>query len=94
MPTPVISLDSRRRKKGVSAPSRKVSGSVPCQRCLRPIPASSTTCPECGVHFQGWAEDFTESRHSFLRQSTVRYVLLATAVLLILLMLRALIWRF
>ncbi len=83
MPTPIISIDSRRRKKADTRPSQKQSGSVPCPRCRRPIPASSTTCPECGVHFQGWAEDFTDAPPSFFRTRGARYILLATAVLLI-----------
>ena len=94
MPTPVISLEDRRRRTPTRRPSGNGSGAVPCPRCRRPIPASSTTCPECGVHFQGWAEDFAESRLSFLRKSIGRYVLFATAVLLILVMLRALRWRY
>ena len=83
MPTPIISIDSRRGKKGVSAPSRTVSSAVPCPRCRRPIPVSSTTCPECGVHFVGWAEDFTDAHPSFIRTRAARSILLATAVLLI-----------
>jgi len=94
MPSPIIRLEDRRRKTPKRGSSENGADSVLCPRCRRPIPASSTTCPECGVHFQGWAEDFTESRLSFLRKSIGRYVLLAAAVILILVMLRALLWRF
>lgn len=83
MPTPIISIDSRRRKKADTRPSQKQSGSVPCPSCRRPIPASFTTCPECGVHFQGWAEDFSDASPSFIRTRGARSILLATAVLLI-----------
>lgn len=31
---------------------------VPCRRCLAPIPADSTTCSRCGLHFRGRAADF------------------------------------
>ena len=93
MPTPIIRLEDHRRKTPKRGPSRNVSGSVQCPRCQCAIPASCTTCPECGVHFQGWAEDFTDSGPSFLRTSTGRYFLLAAAVLLILVMLRTLLWR-
>jgi hypothetical protein len=93
MPTQIISIDSRRRKKGVSTPSWTVSGAVPCPRCRRPIPASFTTCPECGVHFEGWAEDFTDAPPSFFRTCGARYILLAVSALLLLSMLLALLGR-
>jgi hypothetical protein len=32
---------------------------IPCARCARPIPADSTRCVHCGVHFQGKAWQFT-----------------------------------
>ena len=90
MPTPIIRLEDHRRRTPKRGPSKDVSGAVLCPRCRRPIPAASTTCPECGVHFQGWAEDFARSRLSFLRTNTGRSVLLVAAVLLMLVMLRAL----
>src|SRR6185437_14021117 len=31
---------------------------IRCARCGEKIPAISTRCPECGVHFQGEAQDF------------------------------------
>ena len=31
---------------------------VSCARCGRSILATATRCPECGVHFQGEAQDF------------------------------------
>jgi hypothetical protein len=33
---------------------------VPCAKCKTRIPALSTRCPECGVHFSGVAEDFVQ----------------------------------
>ncbi len=93
MSTPIIRLEDHRGKTAKRGAPKSDSGSVLCPRCRRPIPASSTTCPECGVHFEGWAEDFTDSGPSFLRTSTGRYFLLAAAVLLILVMLRTLLWR-
>ena len=35
-----------------------VGNRVPCPRCGRPIPADSTQCPECRVHFDGIAAEF------------------------------------
>ena len=32
---------------------------VPCKRCKRPIPADSTRCTYCGLHYQGHAWQFT-----------------------------------
>jgi predicted amidophosphoribosyltransferase len=34
------------------------AGRVRCARCGKSIMASATRCPECGVHFQGEAQDF------------------------------------
>ena len=93
MPTPIIRLEDHRRKTPKRGPSRKVSGSVQCPRCQSAIPASFTTCPECGVHFQGWAEDFTPRQASFLRTPAARYVLLTASILLIIVMLGALFLR-
>ena len=37
---------------------------VPCARCGQRVLATATRCPECGVHFQGEAQEFThESEH-------------------------------
>jgi hypothetical protein len=38
---------------------RRDENSVRCTRCGRFIPATAIRCPECGVHFQGEAYDFT-----------------------------------
>jgi predicted amidophosphoribosyltransferase len=34
---------------------------VPCARCGKRILATATRCPECGVHFQGEAQEFTHA---------------------------------
>ena len=33
---------------------------VRCARCKQWIVATATKCPECGVHFQGEAQDFAD----------------------------------
>jgi hypothetical protein len=33
---------------------------VRCARCRKWIVATATKCPECGVHFQGEAQDFAK----------------------------------
>jgi predicted amidophosphoribosyltransferase len=34
------------------------AGTVRCARCGERIVATTTRCPECGVHFRGEAQDF------------------------------------
>ncbi|GMW00630.1 MAG: hypothetical protein AMXMBFR84_17670 [Candidatus Hydrogenedentota bacterium] len=34
---------------------------VPCRRCKKPIPADSTRCGHCGLHFRGHAAEFVSS---------------------------------
>lgn len=41
---------------------RGETGRVPCPRCLRPVPADSTRCPHCRVHYQGAAYEFAEEK--------------------------------
>ena len=36
------------------------ASTVPCPRCKKWIVATTSRCPECGVHFQGEAQDFAD----------------------------------
>jgi hypothetical protein len=64
---------------------------VPCARCGKGILATATRCPECGVHFQGEAQEFA---HESEREPPVRGApmwVLVLAVLLVLAMVLAVI---
>jgi hypothetical protein len=49
----VLNFEEHRRRREENATL------VRCARCGKMIAASATRCPECGVHFQGEAQDFT-----------------------------------
>ncbi len=60
---------------------------VPCARCGKTILATATRCPECGIHFQGEAQDFVhESERDVSTRSTPAWVV-ALAVLVLIAML-------
>jgi hypothetical protein len=46
-----LSFEEPRRRRDANADL------VPCARCKKRIPALSTRCPECYVHFSGAAEN-------------------------------------
>jgi hypothetical protein len=48
----VFSFEDYRRRRDENA------SLVRCARCGKMILATSTQCPECGVHFQGDAQDY------------------------------------
>lgn len=49
-----LSFEEHRRRRQADADL------VPCPRCRKRIPALSTRCPACGIHFSGAAEDFAQ----------------------------------
>lgn len=57
---------------------------VRCARCRRWIPAFSTRCPECGVHFQGQAQDFDDEEEEYQRRGLPLWVIWTAIVLLVL----------
>jgi predicted amidophosphoribosyltransferase len=67
---------------------------APCARCGKLILATTTRCPECGVHFQGEAGDFT---HPFQRDASGRrlpmWVVVAAVLLIIAVVAGALVGR-
>lgn len=76
-----LSFEEHRRKRDDN-PSL-----VPCAKCGKRILATATRCPECGVHFQGEAQEFT---HASEREPPARGVpawVIALAVLFLFAML-------
>ena len=57
---------------------------VPCAKCGKRILATATRCPECGVNFQGQAQEFT---HGSEREPTTgnspTWVIVLAALLLL-----------
>lgn len=72
----ILSFDAHRRRRDED------DDSVRCARCGKTILATSLRCPECGVHFQGEAQDFI---HPSDRPSTAKplWVIVAAILLLI-----------
>ena len=54
---------------------------VPCARCGKRIHANETRCPECGVHFQGRAEDFTHPSERIIEGRPLWFVVVAIVLL-------------
>ena len=60
---------------------------VPCARCGKRILATATRCSECGVHFQGEAQEYTHESEREPEASRTPAWVIAVAVLLLLAML-------
>jgi hypothetical protein len=60
---------------------------VPCVRCGKRILATATRCPECGVHFQGEAQEFTHESEREPSTAGAPVWVIVVAVLLVLAML-------
>jgi hypothetical protein len=60
---------------------------VRCARCGKTILGTSTRCPECGVHFQGAAEDFSHQSESGRGGTSAKPWVVVVALLLLLAML-------
>jgi uncharacterized C2H2 Zn-finger protein len=71
----VLSFEDYRRRRDENA------SLVRCARCGKRILATLTRCPECGVHFQGEAQDYLHP--SERAGSRPRHWLVAVAVLLL-----------
>jgi hypothetical protein len=59
------------------------SSSVRCFRCGKSIPAVSTRCPHCRVHFQGVAEDFDGEEDEYRRKRQPWWVIITAIILLL-----------
>ena len=64
-------------------PREKDASLVRCARCGKLILASSTRCSECGIHFQGEAQDFTHPTESLRATGRHRSWIVAVALLLV-----------
>jgi hypothetical protein len=61
-----------------------------CAHCGKMIVATSIRCPECGVHFQGEAQDFTQADKSGgPRRARRTWVVAATVIIVLALLLSA-----
>jgi hypothetical protein len=73
----ILSFDEHRRRRDESPDL------VRCARCGKPIPATATRCPECRVHFQGEAYEFSHpSERASGRGRAGRWAVVIVAVLL------------
>ena len=63
--------------------------SVRCARCGKTILATSLRCPECGVHFQGEAQDFVHPPEQRAQVKPI-WIIVAAIVLLIVFVVSAL----
>jgi hypothetical protein len=70
------------RKKASAEPIRAcLSGEVPCGKCRHPVSARAQQCPNCGVHFSGFAADFDPSRRRPFAYKAAAVVLIVMTVL-------------
>ncbi len=76
MPDDVLKFDDHRRQ-------REDAGLVRCFRCSKMILGSVTRCPECGVHFDGAAEDFAVPSNLRSRSWTIATILAVVIGLII-----------
>ena len=78
-----LSFEEHHRRRAENA------STVRCARCGEWIVATATKCPECGVNFQGEAQDFAHpTEHDSSARLTPTWIL-AVAVLLLVAMLIA-----
>lgn len=66
---------------------------VPCARCGQRILATATRCPECGVHFQGEAQEFAHESERDLRSAGRPVWVIALAVLILVAMVLGIVLR-
>ena len=85
----ILDLESFRKQ---GSPSR-TPGRVRCAKCKALIAASTSQCPECGIHFDGVAEDFADDRPVAWISPRRRWVKI-TAFALLLLFLLTMLARF
>jgi hypothetical protein len=74
----ILSFDEHRRRRGEEDDDDDF---VPCARCGKRIHAAETRCPECGVHFQGRAEDFSHPSEQITGGRPLWFVVVAIVLL-------------
>jgi hypothetical protein len=73
----LLSFEAHRRRREENA------STVRCVRCGKWIVATATRCPECGVHFQGEAQEFIHPSEQSRASTGPSAWVIAVAVLLI-----------
>jgi len=76
-----LNFEEHRRRREENA------STVRCVKCGEWIVATVTRCPECGVHFQGEAQDFSHPSERLADQSGFPKWVVIVAVLLLVAML-------
>lgn len=71
-----LSFEEHRRRREENA------STVRCARCQKWIVATATRCPECGVHFQGEAQDFAPDEQELGGRRTPVWVIVVAVLLL------------
>lgn len=56
---------------------------VLCARCGKRILATATRCPECGIHFQGEAQEFTHESERKPKVGAPAWVIVLAVLLLL-----------
>ena len=72
-----LNFEDHRRRREENA------STVRCARCGEWIVATATRCPECGVHFQGEAQEFAHPSEQSPANSGLPTWVVAVAVLLL-----------
>ncbi len=82
----IISFEKHRQRR------EKNASLVRCARCGKMILATATQCPECGIHFQGEAQDYLH-RSERTSGGQPRWVTVVAVVLLVVLIISFLAFR-
>lgn len=72
-----LSFEQHRRRREENA------SLIPCFRCKKTILATATRCPECGVHFQGEAQDFADGAEAAGGRGLPAWVVVVAVLLLL-----------
>jgi hypothetical protein len=81
---PIDLAQYRQGRKKLPGPSGQtiracLSGEVPCGKCRQPVSSRAQKCPNCKVHFSGFAADFDPSRpRPFAYKATAAVLIVAT----------------
>ena len=72
-----LGFEENRRRREENA------GTVRCARCNKWIVATATRCPECGIHFNGEAQDFAPDDQQTGSRGTPAWVIMVAVLLLL-----------
>jgi len=82
-----LSFEEHRKRREANA------STVRCAKCAKWIVATATRCPECGVHFQGEAQDFADPANETTSHGTPKWVLVLAALLVVAMFIGAISWK-